>query len=107
MTVKNILKYLRRTKDVFLIYGDGDLIVNGYSDTNFQSDRDNSKSQSDYEFTLNDDTISWKSSKKVMTVASITESEYIDAFDGSLKKQFGQVNSFMNYKWSLTLLIRY
>ena len=29
VVVKNILKYLRRTKDVFLIYGDGDLIVNG------------------------------------------------------------------------------
>ena len=44
MAVKNILKYLRRTKDVFLIYGDGDLIVNGYSDASFQSDRDDSKS---------------------------------------------------------------
>ena len=27
VAVKNILKYLRRTKDVFLIKGDGDLIV--------------------------------------------------------------------------------
>ena len=53
MVVKNILKYLRRTKDVFLIYGDGDLIVNGYSDANFQSDRNDSKSQSSYVFTLN------------------------------------------------------
>ena len=43
VAVKNILKYLR-TKDVFLIYGDGDLIVEGYSDTSFQSDRDDSKS---------------------------------------------------------------
>ena len=42
--IKNILKYLRRTKNAFLIYGDGDLIVNGYSDANFQSDRDDSKS---------------------------------------------------------------
>ena len=29
VAVKNILKNLRRTKDVFLIYGDGDLIVEG------------------------------------------------------------------------------
>ena len=35
VAVKNILKYLRRTKDVFLIYGDGVLIVNGYSDASF------------------------------------------------------------------------
>ena len=44
MAVKNILKYLRRTKDVFLIYGDGDLIVSGYTDASFQSYRDDSKS---------------------------------------------------------------
>ena len=44
VAVKNILKYLRRTKDVFLIYGDEDLIVEGYSDASFQSDRDDSKS---------------------------------------------------------------
>ena len=31
--VKNILKYLKRTKDMFLIYGgDKELIVNGYVD---------------------------------------------------------------------------
>ena len=30
--VKNILKYLKRTKDMFLIYGgDKELVVNGYS----------------------------------------------------------------------------
>ena len=29
--VKNILKYLRRTKDMFLVYGgENELIVNGY-----------------------------------------------------------------------------
>ena len=53
VAVKNILKYLRRTTDVFLIYGDRDLIVEGYSDASFQSDRDDSKSQSGYVFTLN------------------------------------------------------
>ena len=33
--VKNILKYLKRTKDMFLVYGgDKELIVNGYVDAN-------------------------------------------------------------------------
>ena len=66
MAVKNILKYLRRTKDIFLIYGDGDndLHVKGYTDANFQSDRDDSKSQSGYVFTLNGGAVSWKSSKQ-------------------------------------------
>ena len=47
VAVKNILKYLRRTKDAFLIYGDRgiDLHVKGYTDVSFQYDRYDSKSQ--------------------------------------------------------------
>ena len=33
--------------------------------------------------------VSWKSSKQVMTVDSITDSEYIVASYGSIRKQFG------------------
>ena len=62
-----------------MIYGDGDLIVEGYSDASFQSDRDDSKSQSGYVFTLNGGVISWKSSKQETNVDSTTESEYIAA----------------------------
>ena len=36
MAVKNILKYLRKTNDSFLIYGE-ELIVKGYIDASFQS----------------------------------------------------------------------
>ena len=35
MAVKNILKYLRRTKDMFLVYRGTELIVRGYTDSNF------------------------------------------------------------------------
>ena len=35
IAVKNILKYLRRTKDLFLIYGGGDLQLDGYTDYDF------------------------------------------------------------------------
>ena len=52
--VKNILKYLRRTKDVFLVYGgEEELVVMGYTDASFQTDKDDSKSQSGYVFTMN------------------------------------------------------
>ena len=46
VAIKNILKYLRRTKDIFLIYGDGDSDhhVKGYTNASFQFDRDDSKS---------------------------------------------------------------
>ncbi|KAL0440041.1 UNVERIFIED_CONTAM: hypothetical protein Slati_2487100, partial [Sesamum latifolium] len=51
--VKNILKYLKRTKDMFLIYGGGELILEGYSDASFQPDNDDAKSQSGFVFKLN------------------------------------------------------
>ena len=44
--VKNILKYLKRTKDMFLVYGgDKELVVNGYVDASFDTDPKDSKSQ--------------------------------------------------------------
>ncbi|KAK4390311.1 hypothetical protein Sango_2094400 [Sesamum angolense] len=51
--VKTILKYLKRTKDMFSIYSGGELILECYSDTNFQSDDDDAKSQSGFAFKLN------------------------------------------------------
>ena len=43
-SVKNILKYLKRTKDMFLVYGgDKELVVNGYVDASFDTDPDDSK----------------------------------------------------------------
>ena len=83
VAIKNILKYLRRTKDVFLIYGDGDLIFNGHSDARFQSNRDDSKSQSGYMFTLNGGAVDLKSSKKETTTDSTTKSEYIAATEAA------------------------
>ena len=42
IVVKNILKYLRRTKDAFLLYGGkkDELVVHGYTDASFQTDKD-------------------------------------------------------------------
>ena len=51
---KNILKYLRRTKDDVLVYGgDDELVVKGYTDASFQTDKDDFESQSGYVFILN------------------------------------------------------
>ena len=62
--VKNILKYLKRTKDMFLVYGgDKELVVNGYVDSSFDTDPDDSKSQTGYVFLLNGGAVSWCSSK--------------------------------------------
>ena len=38
--VKNILKYLRRTKEMFLVYGEEEHTVKVFTDASFQSDHD-------------------------------------------------------------------
>ncbi|KAA0048610.1 gag/pol protein [Cucumis melo var. makuwa] len=51
--VKNILKYLKRIKDYMLVYGSKDLILIGYTDSDFQSGKDARMSISGPVFTLN------------------------------------------------------
>ncbi|KAJ9552489.1 hypothetical protein OSB04_016534 [Centaurea solstitialis] len=76
--VKNILRYLRRTKEMFLVYGGAEeLSVKGYTDASFQTDRDDSCSQSGFVFLLNGGAVSWRSSKQSTVADSTTEAEYI------------------------------
>ena len=83
--INNILKYLRRSKDMFLVYGrlEDDLVVNGYTNASFQSDKDDFRSQSGYVFCLNGGTVSWKRSKQSTVADSTTEVEYIAASDAA------------------------
>ncbi|KAL0411132.1 UNVERIFIED_CONTAM: hypothetical protein Slati_3702900 [Sesamum latifolium] len=81
--VKSIIKYLKMTKDMFLIYDGGELILEGYSDARFQSDDNDVKSQSDFVFKLNGGVVAWKSSKQDTTADSTTEAEYIAALEAA------------------------
>ncbi|KAL0359924.1 UNVERIFIED_CONTAM: Secreted RxLR effector protein [Sesamum angustifolium] len=64
---------------MFLIYGGGELILEGYSDTSFQSDDDDVKSQSGFVVKLNGGVVAWKSFKQATTTDSTTKAEYIAA----------------------------
>ncbi|KAM1524601.1 hypothetical protein ACFX10_009184 [Malus domestica] len=76
--IKTVLKYLRRTKDMFLVYGGAsELQVEGYTDADFQSDVDDRSSNSGYVFTLNGGAVSWKSKKQSVIADSTTEAEYV------------------------------
>ncbi|BFG20503.1 hypothetical protein CerSpe_067770 [Prunus speciosa] len=78
--VKCVLKYLRRTRDMFLVYGGtSELQMEAYTDSDFQSDVDDRKSTSRYVITLNDGAVSWRSCKQSTTADSTTEAEYIAA----------------------------
>src|SRR3954463_13651090 len=78
------LKYLNRTKNMFLVFGgDEELVVKGYTDSSFMTDPNDFKSQSGYVFTLNGGAVSWKSSKQDTIADSTTEAEYIAAGDAA------------------------
>ena len=82
--VKNILKYLKRTKDMFLIYGgDEELVVKGYVDASFDTDLDDSKSQTGYVYILNGGAVSWCSCKQSVVAGSTCEAEYMAASEAA------------------------
>ena len=84
IAVKNILKYLRNTRDMFLVFGGSEeLRISGYTDASFQTDVDDSCSQSGWVFLLNGGAVTWKSSKQPTVAESTCESEYIAASEAA------------------------
>jgi hypothetical protein len=85
IAVKNILKHLKKTKEMFLVYGDCDeeLGVTGYVDASFCTDPDDSKSQTGYIFKVNGGAVSWRSGKQPIVAQSTMESEYIAASEAA------------------------
>ncbi|KAL5577959.1 hypothetical protein UlMin_019658 [Ulmus minor] len=79
VAVKHILKYLKRTRDYMLVYSGEDLTPLGYTDSNFQSDKDSRKSTSGLVFTLGGGAIVWRSIKQSCITDSTMEAEYVAA----------------------------
>ncbi|KAA0054281.1 gag/pol protein [Cucumis melo var. makuwa] len=93
--VKNILKYLRRIKDYMLVYGSKDLILTGYTDSDFQTDKDARKSTSGSVFTLNEGAVVWRSIKQSYIVDSTMEAEYVAACKAA--KEAVWLKKFLTY----------
>ncbi|GJT46274.1 retrovirus-related pol polyprotein from transposon TNT 1-94 [Tanacetum coccineum] len=81
--VKRILRYIKGTSDVALCFGDSDLIVKGYVDSDYAGDLDGSKSTIGYVFTLSGGTVSWVSKLQSVVAMSTTEAEYVAAAQAS------------------------
>ncbi|GJW90282.1 retrotransposon protein, putative, ty1-copia subclass [Tanacetum coccineum] len=84
--VKNILKYLRNTKDMFLVYkGDlkRELRVSYYTDVGYLTDADDLKSQTGYVFVLSGGAVDWKGAKQSIFTTSSAKDEYIASSDAS------------------------
>ncbi|GJY12404.1 retrotransposon protein, putative, ty1-copia subclass [Tanacetum coccineum] len=59
--------------------------VDCYCDAGFETDRDDTKSQTGYVFILNGGAVDWKSSKQSTTAMSATEAEYIAASEAAME----------------------
>ncbi|GJX22783.1 putative RNA-directed DNA polymerase [Tanacetum coccineum] len=86
--VKNILKYLRNTRDMFLVYG-GDstteLSVTCYIDASWKTDQDDLRSQTGFVFIMNGGAVDWKSSKQSTTAMSSMKVEYIAVVEAAME----------------------
>ena len=79
---------MRNTKDTFLVYGgnpDAELDVTGFCDASFQSDKDDTKSQTGYVFMINGGAVDWKSKKQSTIAMSSIEAEYIAASEAAME----------------------
>ena len=68
-----------------LLYPTDDLLPVGYTDSDFQLDRDNSKSTSGYVFILRGRAIAWRSVKQKYVSDSTMEAEYVTASEVAIK----------------------
>ncbi|GJY00351.1 retrotransposon protein, putative, ty1-copia subclass [Tanacetum coccineum] len=62
-----------------------ELKVSCYADASFQTDKDDTKSQTGYVFVLNGEAVDWKSAKQSTIAMSSIEVEYIAAADASME----------------------
>jgi hypothetical protein len=73
-----VLKYLKGTQSYGIKYSKvSDFHLTGYSDSDFDGDKEHGVSTSGYLMNLGSTTITWRSRKKYVHVDSITEAEYV------------------------------
>jgi hypothetical protein len=75
--LQHLLRYLRGTSQYSLTFGLSDQGLLGYSDSDYASDKDDSRSIGGYVYYLFGSPISWRSQKQSVVATSSTEAEYI------------------------------
>ena len=80
-----------------LVYSGDDLKIQGYTDSDFQGDRDSRKSTSGSMFTLGGAAIVWRSIKQSSIADSTMEAEHISASEAT-KEAFGSKTSLVTWK---------
>ena len=83
MAVKQILRYLRGTKNQALCFRGSNIALQGYVDVDMAGDKDNRRSTTGYVFTVGGTIVSWVSKIQSVVALSTTESEYVAAKEAS------------------------
>ena len=81
--VKRILRYLRGTMDVGLLFNPRDISLTGYCDADWAGDLDNRRSTTGYIFVIGGVPVSWKSKRQQTVALSTAEAEYMALSDAS------------------------
>ena len=68
---------------MLLVYRNGEIRVDGYKDSDFQSDINDRTSTLGFIITFNGETVSWKNSKQSTTTDSTTEADYVVALEAT------------------------
>ncbi|GKD02187.1 retrotransposon protein, putative, ty1-copia subclass, partial [Tanacetum coccineum] len=82
------LDFRKNTQDMVLVYGakpEAELRVKCYIDASFQTDKDDTKSQTGYVFVLNGGAVDSKSAKQSIIAMSSTEVEYVAVAEASME----------------------
>ncbi|XP_074327834.1 secreted RxLR effector protein 161-like [Apium graveolens] len=106
--VKPILKYLHKTKEYMLVYKSSDLLPLGYTDSDFQADKDKRNSTSGCVFTLEGGAVIWRSVKQKCIVDSTMKTEYVAASEAAKEAIWFQnfhldLDVVPNLPWHITI----
>lgn len=77
VALKRVLRYIKGTVDLCLVYTKGDQCLKGYADADWAGDLTERKSTSGYLFQVGPSTVVWSSKKQRTVALSSTEAEYI------------------------------
>ncbi|XP_039114040.1 uncharacterized protein LOC120249550 [Dioscorea cayenensis subsp. rotundata] len=73
-----LMKYLRGTMNYGIVYSGYLVVLEGYNDTNWISDSNETKSTSCYVFTLGGGAVAWKSARQTIIAESTIEAEFVN-----------------------------
>jgi len=72
-----LMRYLRGIMDYAIKYSGFPAVLEGYSDANWISDSDETKSTSGYVFTLGGGVVTWRSTRQTIIARSTMELEFV------------------------------